>query len=160
MSHFFAKTVLRFLRAFVLYLGIVIGGITLFLMLAPLVGYLPYSDRPGSGWFGVFPALGWQAFWGNAWRMLEMGVGFARLFVRPAMILAVVMLLFERLCHQRTVVRVLGGTLGGLIAGYFMLAIGWYIAADSSLLVLAVLLGAVAGITMLPGYDVDHVAIE
>jgi hypothetical protein len=45
------RLLLRFLKAVALYLATVVGGVTLFLIFAPLFGYLPYSDRPGPGWF-------------------------------------------------------------------------------------------------------------
>lgn len=118
-----ASYFMHFLRSFVLYLTVVIGGITLFLIVTPLFGYLSYSDRPGSGWFGAFPALGWHAFWANTWHMLDYGLAFAWFFAFPATLCAAVIVLFDRVCRLRVVTRIVGGTLAGLVAGYWMLII-------------------------------------
>jgi hypothetical protein len=45
------------LRVFCRYAVIVIGGTCLFLIVVQLVGYLPCSDRPGPGWYGLFPKI-------------------------------------------------------------------------------------------------------
>ena len=143
-----ASYVTRFLLLFVLYLAVVIGAVTLFLIVTPLFGYLPYSDRPGPGWFGTFPALGWRAFWVHTQRMLGYGLVFIQPFTSAAAYYAMAVLLFERLCHRSGVVRIVGGVVGGLIAGCWMLIIGWYIAAGSGFVLFSILLGASAGATL------------
>lgn len=45
------RPVLRFLQALLGYVAVGGGGVTTFLILAPLFGYFPYSDRPGAGWY-------------------------------------------------------------------------------------------------------------
>jgi hypothetical protein len=45
------------LKAYALYVGIVIAGTGLVMYLVDSLGYLSYSDRPGSGWYGLHPHL-------------------------------------------------------------------------------------------------------
>ena len=56
----------RLLIPVALYVLVVIGGTVAFLCIAPIFGYLGYSDRPGPGWFGHFPAVTWSEFRDNA----------------------------------------------------------------------------------------------
>jgi hypothetical protein len=140
---------LRFLKSLALYLATVAGGVTLFLIAAPLFGYLPYSDRPGPGWFGQFPALGWGEFWANAWEMLGYGLFLAVLFVIPGALGLLLARGVERLVRHRRVQRALAAVVGALAAGWWMLGAGWYISAGWALLVLAVALGGVAGACIL-----------
>lgn len=49
-------------KSLALYLLGAVGGTVTFLSLAPVVGYLPYSDRPGPGCLGSFSAVNWHEF--------------------------------------------------------------------------------------------------
>jgi hypothetical protein len=140
----------RFAVSLALYLAVVAGGVTLFLILAPVVGYLPYSDRPGPGWFARFPALGWRAFWTNAWGMLEYGTFLAILFLIPGAAGLLLIRGVERLVRHQAVRRALAACVAAAAAGWWMLGAGWYIAAGPALFWLAVALGAVAGGWLLP----------
>ena len=144
------RVVLRFLGSVGLYLAVVIGGVTLFLILAPLFGYLPYSDRPGPGWFASFPALGWLQFWSNAWAMLNYGLFLGVLFIILSMIGVLVIRGIEHVIRRPVIVRALAATVAALVAGYWMLGAGWYISAGVPLLVIAVIFGALAGAWALP----------
>ena len=139
------KPLLAYLKSVAKYLGFVVGGITLFLILAPVVGYLPYSDRPGPGWHGTFPGLSPREFVANTGAMLEYGLFLAILFVIPGAVAVLVIRGAERLVPRREWRRALGALVGALFAGYWMLGAGWYIAAGLPLLILAVILGGVAG---------------
>ena len=146
--------VLRFLwdwiQATALYLLIVAGGLTLFLILAPLAGYLPYSDRPGPGWHGQFPALGWREFWSNAWSMLGYGAFTALLIAIGGALCALLIRGAERLGAPVLAVRIGGGLVTALVTAWFVMGAGWYIALGLPGWVLSILLGLAAGSCILP----------
>ncbi|MGH7647830.1 MAG: hypothetical protein ACREND_06910 [Gemmatimonadaceae bacterium] len=143
------RVLLRLLQSFALYLGTVVGGVTLFLIIAPLFGYLSYSDRPGPVWFGGFPALGWQQFWANAGDMLGYGAFLGLLFIIPGAVAVLIAWGIERWIRHPVLARGLAAVVAALGAGYWMLGAGWYIAAGPALLVVAVVLGGVAGAGLL-----------
>jgi hypothetical protein len=150
----FLRTVARLLwdllSSTALYLAVVAGGLTIFLSLAPLVGYLPYSDRPGAGWIGRYPAMGWTDFWRNSWQMLSYGVFIAVLLAIGGVVCVVSIRATERLRAPNWILRAVGGLLSAVITGYFVLGAGWYISLGQPGLFLAVLLGAIAGAFVLP----------
>jgi hypothetical protein len=154
------STVLRFLRLLFLYCLIVTGGTTLFLIIAPIIGYLPYSDRPGSGWLGMFAGLFQDAFWSTMKFAIGTGIFMLLVIVCPGAIITTIMLWLEHIHVKPVILRTIGGILGGLVAVYTVLAISWYIAADILLLVMMVLLGAVAGVTVLPHKNVTRAAFN
>ncbi len=143
------KPLLSYLNSVAKYTGVVVGGVTLFLILAPVVGYLPYSDRPGPGWYGTFPALSLREFVANTGAMLGSGLFFAVLFVIPGAVAVLVLRGVERFVHRLAWRRAIGTLVGALFAGYWMLGAGWYISAGLPLLILAVILGAFAGAWLL-----------
>jgi hypothetical protein len=137
--------VMRFIAALAKYAAFVVGGVTLFLILAPVVGYLPYSDRPGAGWHASFPALGLREFLANARDMLGLGLFLGILFVIPGAVGLLAIRGFERLSRHAWTRRIGAAAIAAATAGYWMLGAGWYIAAGVPLLVIATILGAVAG---------------
>jgi hypothetical protein len=139
------RVLLRFVKSVALYLATVVGGVTLFLIFAPLFGYLPYSDRPGPGWFAQFPALSWGQFWSNAWGMLGYGLFLAILFLIPAGLGVLLIMGLERVVSHSLTRRGLAALVAAVAAGWWMLGAGWYISAGMPLLVAAILLGAIAG---------------
>ncbi len=139
------RVLLRFLKSLAFYLGTVAGGVTLFLIIAPLFGYLSYSDRPGPGWFGGFPTLGWQQFWANAGDMLGYGAFLGLLFLIPGAIAVLIIRGIERFVRHQVLARVLAAMVAALGASYWMFGAGWYISAGRVLLVIAVALGGIAG---------------
>ena len=140
----------RFGAGMLRYLLLVVGGSTLFLVAAPLFGYLPYSDRPGTGWFGRFPAVGFGELAAHAWHMLGFGLFFGVIFVIPAALCVGGVRLLERYSGRPGLVRAVGAALGALTSGYWMMGAAWYIAAGLPLVVTATLAGAVAGGMVLP----------
>lgn len=130
------------------YLGVVVGGTTAFLALAPVFGYLGYGDRPGPGWFGRFPAIGWADFLDSAGGAISIGAFFVVLFAIPGVLLAALTGLSGR---PAAATRVVGGVAGMLLTGWWMAGAGWYVAAGGPMLALGALLGLVAGAWAVPG---------
>ena len=139
------RALVRFFRSLALFLLVVVGGVTLFLILAPLFGYLPYSDRPGPGWYGRFPAMGWSEFRASSWDMLGFGLFLGIVFPVPGAAGVLLIRAFECAVRNRTARRGAATLIAALAAGWWILGAGWYISAGLPLLVLATLLGAVMG---------------
>ena len=133
-----------------LYLAVVAGGLTVFLIVSPLFGYLPYSDRPGPGWFSRFPGIGWTDFWDNAWHMLGFGLFIALLIAIGGAVSVLFVRAVERTRAPVWLLRSAGGLMTAVVTGYFTLGAGWYIALSQAGVVVAMLLGAVAGALVLP----------
>jgi hypothetical protein len=133
-----------------LYLVVVVGGVLSFLSLAPVFGYLPYSDRPGPGWFGRFPAVSWAEFWRGA----SFHFGWSVLLLPYAAISGLMLLLvvrvLERFRTPRVLVAVVGALFGGFVSGYIVLGIGWYIAIAAAPVYVAMVLGFIFGAWLLP----------
>ena len=146
--------VLRFfwewLKATLAYLLVVAGGLTLFLILSPLFGYLAYSDRPGPGWFGTFPAIGWAEFWANAWAMLSYGAFIALLIAMGGAFCALMIRGAEAMRAPVLAVRIGGGLLSGLVTAWFVMGAAWYIALGLPGWVISIALGFAAGAWILP----------
>jgi len=133
-----------------LYLLVVVGGVLAFLSLAPVFGYLPYSDRPGPGWYGRFPAISWRQFWQGASFSLEWSVLLLPYAAACGLALFLVVRVLERVRTSHFVVAVAGALLGGLVSGYVVLGVGWYIAIAAAPVWVATLLGLLFGAWLLP----------
>ena len=141
---------LDLLKSIGLYLLVVVGGSFCFLSVAPVFGYLPYSDRPGPGWFGRVPAIGWAEFWRGAVFML----GWVALLLPYAIVAGLIVFaiarLLERFRTPRAVVAIISGLLSGFVSGYIVLGIGWYIAISEVAVDVASVLGLMFGGLLLP----------
>ena len=137
-------------KATAVYLLVVAGGLTLFLILSPLFGYLPYSDRPGPGWFGRFPAVGWAEFWSNAWRMLSYGAFIALLIAIGGALCALLIRGAEYFRAPVLAVRIGGGLVTAVVTAWFVMGAAWYIALGLAGWVVSIGLGLVAGAWILP----------
>jgi hypothetical protein len=133
-----------------LYLAIVVGGLLGFLSLAPVFGYLPYSDRPGPGWFGQSPAVSMSEFL----RGVGFQLGWSALLLPNAALSGLALFVVVRaLEHFRTppwIIAVVGALLGGVVSGYMVLGIGWYIAMAAAPVYFAAVLGLLFGALLLP----------
>lgn len=138
------------LKAVGLYLLVVVGGSVCFLSLAPVFGYLPYSDRPGPGWIGKFPGIGWADFWHGVVFMSGWALLLMPLATIAALILFSIARILEWLKTPPSVVAVIGGLLAGLVSGYIVLGLGWYIAIAQAPVYFAAILGLVYGSVLLP----------
>src|SRR5260221_3705187 len=74
-----------------LFIGVVIGGTVLFMIVAELVGYLPYSDSPGPGWVGI-PALSLA----EVGHVVSFGLGFGAICVPTTAIYGSLLFLIVR----------------------------------------------------------------
>lgn len=121
------------------YLGVVVGGVTAFLVLAPVV-----VGRPGSR----APAIGWGDFAAHAGSAASTGAFLVILFALPGALLAALTAPSGRPAGER---RVLGGVAGLLLTGWWMAGAGWYVPGGRPLLAFGTLLGLLAGAWALPG---------
>ncbi len=138
------------LKSVGLYLLVVVGGIVCFLCLAPVFGYLPYSDRPGPGWIGRFPGITWGDFLGVVSFLLGWALLLTPYAIVAALILFGVARLLERIRTPRLIVAVVGALLAGFVSGYIVEGIGWYIAIAEPPVHVAELLGIIFGAWLLP----------
>ena len=133
-----------------LYVLIVVGGTLTFLSVAPVVGYLPYSDRPGPGWYGRFPAISWGEFVEHVRFMVD----WTSLFIWQAMFLALLIFLLARglelVRTPRLVVAVICAVVSAFLTGYLVLAAGWYISIGAAAVNFAMFLALVFGAFLLP----------
>jgi hypothetical protein len=64
-----------------LCVGIIVFGTAVFMFLCQFVGFLPYSDRPGPGFYGWFPLRSLSEIGEAAWFQLSFAL-FAAPFLR------------------------------------------------------------------------------
>lgn len=144
-STYSAMPFLRFLYDVARYLALVVGGITLFLIFAPLFGYVPYSDGNASS-----PKAGWGGVYAYAPRVLSFGAFLALLIAVGGILSVGLIRLAERMHAPVLVIRVGGGLLTAIITAYFVWAGGWFIALPRPAVFLGTVLGLVAGAWLLP----------
>ena len=135
-------------RSLGLYVLVVVGGVFCFLSLAPLVGYLPYSDRPGPGWLGR--AANWREFLGGVGFLLAWAPMMLPHTVTAGSILFLIARALERFGTPRLAVAIIAAVLAGFASGYLVLAFGWYIAIAEPPVYFAMALGIVFGAWLLP----------
>lgn len=138
--------------AFARYLLIVIGGVCAFMFLALAAGYLPFSDRPGPGWYGWFDGAAIEDLWASAPYIF----GFATLAVWGALLymmpFVVVVRLLARTRTRRSILAALGGLVSAIITFWVVCGAGWYIAIGLAPVVVGTGLGAVFGGLVLVGH--------
>jgi hypothetical protein len=144
------RLLLDLLRSIGMYLVVVVGGSVCFLSVAPLFGYRPYSDRPGPGWFGRFPAIGWTDFWHGFLYMLSWASLLVPYAIVAGLILFTLARLLERFNAPRLLVAIAAGLLASFLSGYIVMAIGWYIAIAGAPVDFASVLGLLFGAFLLP----------
>jgi hypothetical protein len=144
------KLVLDGAKSLGLYLLVVVGGTVAFLSVAPVVGYLPYSDRPGPGWFGSFPAVNWLEFVENFRFMLGWAMLLAPYAVVAGLIIFSLARALEFVRTPRLIVALVCAVISACFSGYLVLAFGWYIAIDTLPVYFAMLMGLLFGGLLLP----------
>jgi hypothetical protein len=142
------EAALDFVKLVLTYCAAVCGGVFLAMTISAYIGYLPYSDRPGPGWYGprLLP-LDEVAYY----------IEFATMLLSRITAIAAVIFFF------------LARTLGALrlpkwaIAGYAAFTIGlvsliavaaagWYIAVDAFAVYAGGVIGVLYGIFVLPRF--------
>lgn len=140
----------RLLIPVALYVLVVIGGTVAFLCIAPVFGYLGYSDRPGPGWFGRFPAISWSEFRDNTVFMLQ----WATLFIWHSLLVGLLIVLLARglefVRTPRIAVAIVCALVSVFLTGYLMLAAGWIIALGPAPFYFSLLLAVLFGAILLP----------
>ena len=140
----------RILKTFAQYALVVVGGLTAFMILSPIVGYLPYSDRPGPGWHAFFPAFTLT----ELWHLTVYMTGFASfvlwaavLYITPVIVLTRVV---ERFGVRLGVVRAVGATAMGVMTWWIVCGVGWFIAIGLVPVIVATVLAIAYGWWLLP----------
>lgn len=134
------------LKATGYYLLVVLGGTVLLLIGATLLGYLPYSDRPGPGWYG------WR--WSITIREIGFFVSWPLLALAPGAVFGALLFLAVQLLQWIHAPRQLTQTIGAVVSGIASLVLvsgaGWYIAISAIPVYGAGLLGCLYGGWLLP----------
>ena len=131
-----------------LYAVVLAGGVFLVLLLSTAIGYVPYSDRPGPGWYNAhLPTL----------REVEFFAGWAFFFVGPfALLWGGFLFLFVRLSGwlgaPKWLLRILGGVFGTILGLLGTEAAGWYIALSAIGVYAGAVLGLAYGTILLPRF--------
>jgi hypothetical protein len=130
------------------YVLVAFGAPLVAMVVMSFVGYVPYSDRPGPGWYGLRLAITareiqffveWWAFTG----LYAMPVG-ALLFALQGVLRAV--------RAPRWLVATICGVAAFVLSASLALATGWYIAISEVPVAVAALAGGVYGAFLLPRF--------
>jgi len=127
---------------------IILGGLFIYMTTIITIGYLPYSDRPGPGWY--------KDHWSISWEEIDYIINFL-LFLAIYVLgeLIIVYFLFRLFCligYNKIVFSLLGSIVIGFLTMYVTLGIGWYIALDGSTVLAAGILGIIYGATLFPKF--------
>jgi MFS family permease len=124
------------------------GGSFLLLVVVSVIGYLPYSDRPGPGWYGGhLPNLHEIAYYGS----------WAAFFVGPfALIWGVLLFVFVRtlgwFAAPKWFVRTISAVFASFVSLLGLTAAGWYIALSAVVVYGGAAVGAIFGGWVLPRF--------
>ena len=121
------------------------GGLFLYMVVVQAIGYLPYSDRPGPGWYDE------SSFSWNQISYIGGFIGFLGIYIFVELVVVYLLfLLFQMIGFNHVVYAILGGLIIGFLTAYITMGMGWYIAIDGSSVVVGGLLGAFYGAVMFP----------
>ena len=139
------QTLINFGKHLLWGLLIILGGLFFYLVGAQAIGYLPYSDRPGPGWYGGLSF---------SWSQISYIGGFIGLFgiyiFVELVVVYVLFRLFRLVGFHHILYPILGGLVIGFLTAYITMGIGWYIAIDRSSVMVGGLLGAFYGAALFP----------
>ena len=126
-------------------IGLVVFGSALFMFLCQFVGFLPYSDRPGPGFYGWFPLRSLSDIARAAWFQLSFALFTAPFFAMYA-VPALAAFLLLRLTHiNRWFIAVPAALVFGFLGLFMVGAMGWYIAISAAGVYAAGVLGIIFG---------------
>ena len=150
----FVLDLLRTLGDYVLF---VLWGTVGVLILSTVIGYLPYSDRPGPGWLGAAQTASLSVVW-----FFLSWAGFAAIHVvKIGLVLFVVARVLRLIRCPRWAIRVIGALVSGFLSLYIIAGLGWYIAVAEFPVLAAGLLGVVfGGFFLLPRDGSSHGSIR
>jgi len=130
------------------YLLIIAGSLFIFLVLAPLAGFIPYSSNPG--WHSGFFELTKQDFWENTYFMAR----WLRIFMIYAIAVFVVLFAIIRVMEyfkgDAETIAYTSGILSAFLSGYVVHVAGWHIMIDTSGVILVFVVGFFYGVKLLP----------
>jgi hypothetical protein len=146
--HLLKSWVLRFAGTALLFSCTIGVGTSLVLLVSSCVGYLPYSDRPGPGWWG-------RVHW-PSWAEVTTYFGFAPWFAYFCLYfglgLFVLSLVLGFVSTPRWLNRIIGGLIAALAAGLAVMAAGWYLALAEIGPDAAVVIGLLYGVFLFPRF--------
>jgi hypothetical protein len=138
----------RFAGTALLFSGIVSVGTSIVLLLSSCFGYLPYSDRPGPGWWG-------RVHW-PSWAEFVTYIGFAPWFAYFCLFFGLgifaLCLVLGIASTPRWLNRLLGGVIAAAAAGLAVMGAGWYLALAAIGPDAAVVLGLLYGVFLFPRF--------
>ncbi|MGH7324615.1 MAG: hypothetical protein ACREJ9_08205 [Candidatus Rokuibacteriota bacterium] len=142
------RFILDFARTSGLYVVVLVGGTVLIVVATAFIGYLPYSDRPGPGWYG----------WRGSISLHELAfvLQWSIFLVIPAAVVGAFLFLSVQLLQWLHTPRWLIGALGALVSGVLSLmvvaGVGWIVALGAVAACGAGIIGGFFGGWFLPRY--------
>ena len=138
----------QFGRHLLFGLLIILGGLFLYMTIAISIGYLPYSDRPGPGWYKKPFGISWDET-----RYIWSFILFLGIYILGTLIIVYFLFrLFRLIGYNRIIYSILGGLIIGFLSLYWTYGIGWYIAIDGSTILTGGILGLIYGATLFPKF--------
>ncbi len=138
----------RFAGTALLFSGLVGIGTSFVLLLSSCLGYLPYSDRPGPGWWG---RLHWPS-----WTEFATYIGFAPWFAYFCLYfgagLFALSIVLGAASTPRWLNRLIGGLVAAVAAGLAVLGAGWMLALAAIGPDSALILGLLYGVFLFPRF--------
>jgi hypothetical protein len=138
----------KFAGTTLLFSGIVGIGTSLVLLASSSFGYLPYSDRPGPGWWG---RVHWPS-WAEFANYIEFSPWFAYFCLYFGLGLFGLSLILGVAATPRWLNRLLGGAIAGSAAGLAVMGAGWYLALAEIGPYAAIILGLLYGVFLFPRF--------
>jgi hypothetical protein len=136
----------RFAGTALLFSGVVGIGTSFVLLISSCIGYLPYSDRPGPGWWGRVHFPSWTEF--------ATYIGLAPWFGYFCLIFGLglfgLCLVLGVASTPRWLNRLLGGLIAAAAAGLAIMGAGWYLALAAIGPDAAIVLGLLYGVCLFP----------
>ena len=112
------------------------------------VGYIPYSDRPGSGWYDKPFGIS-----GEEVRFLFDFLIFLGVYILGSLVIVYfIFRLFRLVGYNKIVFAILGAIIIGALSFYWTLGIGWYIALGELTVYAGGLFGALYGAFLFPRF--------
>jgi hypothetical protein len=128
-----------------LCIGVIVFGDALFMFLCEFVGFLPYSDRPGPGFYGWFPMRSLSDIGTAAWFQLGFALFAAPFFAMYAVPVLTIFMALRLTTLNRWFVAVPAALVFGFLGFYLMAGLGWYIAISGVGVIAAGVLGIAFG---------------